>query len=185
MIARNSSGVWTMRTILAVGVCLAALAGPALAQSATSPALAALAVSGADPDPLSRFDARDMLVAVNEVRRAQGLGELRLNAALMDAAASYAADLARRSELSHSGEDGSAPPDRAAAAGYPGRYVAENLAAGYDETGALVADWMTSPAHRQTILLERAADLGVAIAIDPGSEYKTYWTLLVAAPTGG
>lgn len=153
-------------------IVLALTGGAAAAQTAVSPMSASYAPSRAEP--------LAVLSLVNDIRRAEGLDELQLDGALMSAAADYAADLALRGALDHAGADGSAPPDRANAAGYPGRYVAENLAAGYDDAAALVGDWMESPSHRATILLERATDLGVGQAsAAPGD---TYWTLLVAAP---
>lgn len=126
-----------------------------------------------------------MLAQVNSVRREQGLRELRLDDALMEAASRHAADLAARGELSHAGLDGSAPPDRAESAGYRGRYVAETLAAGYDHAATLVEDWMESPSHRAALLLDRASDLGVGRARDPQTGLETYWAVLLAAPTGG
>ncbi|NWG71312.1 MAG: CAP domain-containing protein [Parvularculaceae bacterium] len=122
-----------------------------------------------------------ILALVNSVRRREGLSELKLDAALTEAATRYAAELAARGELSHIGPDGSAPPDRANAAGYSGRYVAETLSAGYEEASPLVDAWMDSPSHRAALLLERASDLGVGRAVDPARS-EIYWTVLVAAP---
>lgn len=150
-------------------------AGAAAAQQAVATTMASYASPRREPEAV--------LTLVNDIRRDAGLAELRLSGPLMDAASRYAADLAARGELDHAGADGSAPPDRANAAGYPGRYVAENLAAGYDDAGALVADWMASPSHRATILLERASELGVGQARAPGAPEETYWTLLIASPT--
>ncbi len=150
-------------------------AGAAAAQQAVATTMASYASPRRDPEAV--------LTLVNDIRRDAGLRELRFNGALMDAASLYAADLAARGELDHAGADGSGPPDRANAAGYPGRYVAENLAAGYDDAGALVADWMASPSHRATILLEPASELGVGQAQAPGNPKEIFWTLLVASPT--
>ncbi|MEQ1929291.1 MAG: CAP domain-containing protein [Parvularculaceae bacterium] len=178
-----------MRILAVVAAALGAGAGSAAAQSngrlsATAPPQASLSApsfASGDADGVTQT----ILAAINDIRRAQGLEELKLDQSLMQAAARYAGDLVHREELSHAGADGSAPPDRAVAAGYPGRYVAENLAAGYDDAVLMVNDWMASPSHRATILLDRASDLGVGLAVDPSSEYRTFWTLLIASPTIG
>jgi uncharacterized protein YkwD len=177
----------------AVIVALSLLATPAAGEEAEGAVLQTRLASypramEGTPFAVNRaFDPYVMLAAVNEARAEAGLRRLHLHDALMRAAEDYAEDLRHRPELSHAGRDGSTPPDRARAAGYPGRYVAESLATGYSdrEVKTLVADWLTSPTHRATLLLDRARDLGVARVIDPQSEYQSYWTLLVAAPAGG
>lgn len=160
---------------VAAAVALAVASTSAHAQQAIAPRLASYAPAPDGPEAV--------LARINDARRAEGLSELAPDPALTRAAGGYAADLAMRGDVSHEGADGSSPPDRANAAGYPGRYVGETLAAGYDDAGALVADWMESPLHRETLLLSRASDIGVGLAVDPQSEYQTYWTVLVAAPS--
>jgi len=157
------------------GFILATMAGSVAAQPAVTATNAAYAPPPAGPEVV--------LLLVNDIRRDAGLSELRFDPSLTAAASRYAADLAARGELDHAGADGSAPPDRANAAGYPGRYVAENLAAGYEDATALVGDWMDSPSHRATILLEQARDVGVGHAKATAVSSETYWTLLVASPT--
>lgn len=53
---------------------------------------------------------------------------------------------------------------------------AENVAAGYDDPAAVVAGWMASAGHRQTILTCSFRAIGVALAREAHSTYGTYWT---------
>lgn len=123
-----------------------------------------------------------VLAEVNRIRAAHGLAAVAADPALMEAAADYAAELKDRPDLGHIGRDGSTPPLRAEKAGYAGGDVAEALAAGYDEPSDTVEAWMESPSHRDVILKADAAFAGAAREDAPATEYKSYWTMLLAAP---
>lgn len=66
---------------------------------------------------------------------------------LARAAGAHAAEMARRTELTHAGADGSAPWDRAARAGFRGRRVGENVGWGQRTAEEIVAGWLASPGH--------------------------------------
>ena len=138
--------------------------------------------STAAAEPAENPDAVEVLAEVNRVRAAHGLAPVAADPALMDAAADYAAELTHREDFGHIGRDGSTPPTRAQKAGYEGGDVAENLAAGYSDADAAVEAWMQSPSHRSVILKENATVAGVAREDAPDTEYKSYWTMLLAAP---
>lgn len=127
-------------------------------------------------------DAAAVLGEVNRIRAAHGLSAVAPDPALMEAAADYASELKGRPDLGHIGRNGSTPPLRAAKAGYAGGDVAETLAAGYEDPADAVEAWMNSPSHRDVILKADAAYAGAAREDAPETEYKSYWTMLVAGP---
>jgi uncharacterized protein YkwD len=145
-------------------------------------AAAMAAMSGAAHAGEGAFSAEAALHRINDARQSEGLSPLGPDPSLMKAAALYAEDMRRREEISHYGADGSTPPTRAAAAGYPGEFVTEALAAGQSTLEEVVDAWLDSPPHRAALLAPEGAHLGVALHEDPASTYQTYWTVLVAAP---
>ena len=102
--------------------------------------------------------------------------------ALQRAALSHAEDMAARRKLSHSGQDGSTPGERATRSGYRWRAVGENIAAGQSTAGQVVADWLKSPQHCGNIMSPDYSEMGVAFAVAPQSEMGIYWVQLFAAP---
>jgi uncharacterized protein YkwD len=82
--------------------------------------------------------------------------------------------------FSHTGLDGSTPPDRACDACYeagcgPTTTMGENIAAG--NSGALDTfnQWKGSPGHNANMLDSRFTALGIGRAIGAGM-YGSYWT---------
>jgi uncharacterized protein YkwD len=61
----------------------------------------------------------------------------------------------------------------------------ENIAAGQDSLADVLAAWRRSPGHNRNLLLRGATEIGIAVAVAPESRYKTFWTLILAAPRGG
>ena len=149
---------------------------------ATVLGLAVLCASSVRAQDGESADAAAVLAEVNRIRAAHGLAAVAADPALMEAAADYASELKGRPDLDHIGRDGSTPPLRAEKAGYAGGNVAETLAAGYDAAADAVEAWMESPSHRDVILKADAAYAGVAREEAPDTEYKSYWTMLVAGP---
>jgi hypothetical protein len=43
----------------------------------------------------------------------------------------------------------------------------------------------TLTGHNRNLLLREATEIGIAVAVAPESRYKTFWTLILAAPQGG
>ena len=43
--------------------------------------------------------------------------------------------------------------------------------------------WRDSPPHRANMLLKDATQMGIAAAYAPGSKYKVFWALILAAPS--
>ena len=109
----------------------------------------------ADNGPLPANADEDMLQALlgahNAERAAEGLGPVKLDAALCRAAQSFVEYMAEKGTFSHTA-DGRSPSARAKAAGYSGGGVGENIAMGYRDVTAVVKGWMNSSGHRANIL---------------------------------
>ncbi len=102
--------------------------------------------------------------------------------ALQRAALAHAEEMAGRQVLSHAGQDGSTPGERATRSGYRWRAVAENIAAGQSTAEQVVEEWLESPQHCSNLMSPDYSEMGVAFAIAPQSEIGIYWVQLFAAP---
>lgn len=111
-------------------------------------------------------NASQLVFEVNEYRASVGLGRLPTHGALMVAAQRHAEWMARNNTYSHTGEGGSSPGDRAAAAGYSGS-VYENVASGtQSQPSQTIFFWDQSGAHRRTMRLPDATHIGAGFAIN-------------------
>ena len=140
------------------------LAMPAAAQSCAAPGNLSALVSG-------------LAQGVNAQRGAQGLGALRADPALMQAAQSHACDIARTGRVVHQGSDGRNSDQRVRAYGFRTCLTAENLAWGFPRPEQIVSGWMGSAGHRRNILLARATHYGAGVA--QGSE-GPMWVMVYA-----
>ena len=77
----------------------------------------------------------------------------------------------------HQSRDGRSPADRATAAGYPSRFVGENIAAGRPTAEGTVQQWLESPGHCVNMLSPEYGVLGVGHATTSRS-LGHYWTQL-------
>lgn len=122
---------------------------------------------------------------INTYRTAKGLKPLRLNEKLEEAANEHAKDLAAHDRISHYGSDGSDPLVRVQRAGYPVHLAAENVGTGQVSLSEVIKGWQESPGHNENLLLEDADEMGIALVVDPNTEYKTFWTLVLGSANGG
>ena len=107
---------------------------------------------------------------------------LKLNATLSRVALAHSVEMARLSNLSHQGEDGSSPAERAHSEGYHTHaVVGENIASGVTTAEEVVRGWLESPGHCENIMDPRFVDMGVGYAVNPASQSEIYWTQLLAA----
>ena len=107
---------------------------------------------------------------------------LQWNEILYQAANSHSTDMAKRDFFAHEGSDGSSPSDRTAKSGYDWKTVAENISAGTDSPEQTIDQWIASPGHCHNIMNRAHSEIGMACKIDPLSEYRIYWTLVLASP---
>jgi stress response protein SCP2 len=116
----------------------------------------------------------------NAERTRHGLRPLTVDQRLAAAAQAHSADMVRRGFFAHESPDGRQVWDRAVAAGYAYRKVAENIAAGQRTAEEVVRGWMESPGHRANILDRDLTQIGVGRA--DGGSYGVYWTQVFGTP---
>ena len=116
----------------------------------------------------------------NAERARHGLRALTVDQRLAAAAQAHSADMVRRAFFAHESPDGRQVWDRAVAAGYVYRKVAENIAAGQRTAEEVVRGWMGSPGHRANILDGDLTQIGVGRA--DGGSYGVYWTQVFGTP---
>lgn len=128
--------------------------------------------------------------ALNQARaRVQQCGEnlwpavpaLRSNPVLAASARRYALELAARDRIDHIGGAGTSLRTRLREAGYAMRLSGENLAGGPETLDEALAQWLTSPAHCESLMLADFQEFGLACVSGPG-QFKHYWVLHLAAP---
>lgn len=109
--------------------------------------------------------AGDLLGRINALRASLGLPGYTLNGALSAAAANQAQWMAATGQISHTQSDGSTPSSRAAAAGYGGSWVSENIYAGsHAGVGDAWGFWLNSPIHYRGMTNPNYQEIGIASA---------------------
>ncbi|WP_275626767.1 CAP domain-containing protein [Pseudomonas sp. 273] len=138
-----------------------------------------------------RAAGRALLAEVNAARsRARLCGGRRFAAArplswspaLGAAAQAHSRAMARGNYFAHRDPDGDTPADRARAAGYRGRQIGENIAAGQGSTSQAMASWLASPGHCANLMNPMFTQVGAAYASEARSDQGVYWTMLFGAP---
>ncbi|MDN5929997.1 MAG: CAP domain-containing protein [Pseudonocardia sp.] len=122
----------------------------------------------------------EVVAATNAERARHGLGPLTVDTRLAAAAQAHTEDMVRRAFFAHENPDGKQVWDRALAAGYAYRKVAENIAAGQRTPAEVVRGWMDSPGHRANIVDGALTQIGVGRAV--GGEYGVHWTQVFGTP---
>jgi uncharacterized protein YkwD len=113
-------------------------------------------------------------------RRAMGpAAPLQWDAALYTAAQRHSLDMARRNYFEHRSPDGADVKHRLVAAHYKWKTVGENIAAGVRSMPEAVQAWLQSPDHCENMLDPQFHDVAVACGAQPGSEWGTYWTMVL------
>lgn len=118
-----------------------------------------------------------MLDGVNALRRASGLGDVRLDSSLNAAAQTHSRDMAVQNRPWHFSSDGSSPVERAIRAGYPRTMLGENIAETYETELQTLAAWMQESATRDVIMNPVAEDMGFGYFQE--SNGKIWWTLVM------
>ena len=158
-----------MKTLRILLVALAAFA--VLAGARADIAAAAARTSAAKP-------AGDgSAAAVSRLRTAQGLTPVTVDPALVRVARQQAEAMARAATMSH--DVGGSFRSRLAAGGIKSARAAENIGAGQSSLAQILSDWMTSPGHRDNLMMREATRIGLASVQGPGGPY---WALVIASP---
>jgi uncharacterized protein YkwD len=122
-----------------------------------------------------------LVVAINEVRAANGLPPYEHNPELSVAARGHSCDLAAHKLISHTSSDGRTLAQRLAGGSPPWEWPSESIAAGTDDPAVVVAMWMDEPPegwHRRNILDvdQRAVGVGYCHTDDDPTGNHHYWT---------
>lgn len=139
----------------------------------------------------SRATSKALLAQVNAARaksrmcgrqRYPAARPLSWNPALDAAAQGHSKAMAYGNYFAHRDPDGDGPADRARAAGYRGRQIGENIAAGQSSPGKAMAGWLASPGHCANLMNPMFTQVGAAYAADARSDEGVYWTMMFGAP---
>lgn len=104
------------------------------------------------------------------------------NTALGTAAQKHSRTMANSNYFAHRDPDGDMPADRARDAGYRGRKIGENIAAGQGSPSKAMAGWLASPGHCANLMNPAFTQVGAAYAANSRSDEGVYWTMLFGAP---
>ena len=104
------------------------------------------------------------------------------NAALGAAAQRHSRAMANENFFAHRDLDGDLPADRARDAGYRGRQIGENIAAGQGSASKAMAGWLASPGHCANLMNPMFTQVGAAYAENSRSDDGVYWTMVFGAP---
>ncbi|HLQ20264.1 MAG TPA: CAP domain-containing protein [Tabrizicola sp.] len=143
--------------------------------------LGSAAQAGCAIPPGSDAMQKELLTHLNAERKARGLPALVLSAKLDKAAQGHACDNAKRKSISHTSSDGGTLKTRLRKAGYAFRTAAENTGRGFATGARAIEWWMHSPRHKDNILLRKAREVGVGIAVSPAPDNKLHWIIVVGA----
>jgi uncharacterized protein YkwD len=103
------------------------------------------------------------------------------NASLGAAAQGHSKAMAYGNYFAHRDPDGDTPADRARAAGYRGRQIGENIAAGQGSPNQAMAGWLASPGHCANLMNPMFTQVGAGYATEARSDEGVYWTMLFGA----
>jgi uncharacterized protein YkwD len=121
--------------------------------------------------------AEDMAAMISQYRREHGLSAVKTDPQLTEIAERQAKAMAAAGIMDHNvaGSFGS----RIAPAHITGR-AAENIAAGTKTWAETLRAWQTSPGHNTNLLQPQADSIGIAVARNDRTQYKTFWALVIA-----
>lgn len=120
----------------------------------------------------------DKIVELTNAERAKiGVGPVRLNSLLSEAAQRKAGDMFAFDYWSHNSPSGRDPWSFLKEVGYRYLYAGENLARDFSSPEAVVSAWMASPSHRENLLNPKYQEIGVSVV--DGTLGGTQTTLVV------
>lgn len=125
---------------------------------------------------------RALLDLINEEREAAGSPALIEQAQLTEAARNHSVAMGCENFFDHVDPDAGGVDARVTETGYSFAAVGENIAAGYESAAAVFEAWMKSAGHEENLLNPVFSQVGIGSVMIEGSQYETYWTLILAAP---
>jgi hypothetical protein len=142
----------------------------------------ALAVAASMAQSAAQAD--DIVAMISQYRRAHGLPAVKSDAKLAAVAERQARAMAAAGIMDHDVAGSFASRIAGAAADSAG----ENIAEGTKTWADTLRLWQNSPGHNANLLLRDADVIGVAVAHNDATRYKTYWAMVIghrAIPNGG
>ncbi|MCG8014755.1 MAG: CAP domain-containing protein [Candidatus Thiodiazotropha sp. 'RUGA'] len=146
-------------------------------------------VEAAEPCEATPYQ-QEMLHLVNRARsrqrdcggeRHQTAAPLRWNCRLHEAAVIHSQDMIDADFFDHQGSDESTVGMRVSRSGYEWRAVGENIAAGYPDNQAVMANLLSSPTHCSNIMDSKFREFGSAVIDTDQAHYDNYWTQVFGA----
>ena len=120
--------------------------------------------------------AEDMAEMISRYRREHGLSIVKTDPELTAIAERQAKAMAASGVMDHD----VAGPFSSRIAGARTGYAAENIAAGTSTWADTFHMWQRSPGHNANLLLAKADSVGVAVARNEQTHYKTFWAMVIA-----
>jgi uncharacterized protein YkwD len=120
--------------------------------------------------------AEDMAEMISRYRRAHGLSTVKTDPQLTAIAEQQARAMAASGIMDH----GVAGSFTFRMSGARTGIAAENIAAGTSTWAETLRGWKTSPGHNANLLQSKADIVGVAVARNDQTRYKTYWAMVIA-----
>ena len=120
--------------------------------------------------------AEDMAEMISRYRHAHGLSTVKTDPELTAIAERQAKAMAASGIMDHS----VAGSFVSRMAGVRRGMAAENIAAGTKTWAETFRVWQTSPGHNANLLQTKADIIGVAVARNEQTRYKTYWAMVIA-----
>jgi hypothetical protein len=123
--------------------------------------------------PFARAD--DVAAMISQYRREHGLSVVRTDAQLTAVAERQARAMAASGIMDH----GVAAPFASRIAGVATDSAGENIAAGTKTWADTLRIWKASPGHNENLLRPDADIVGVAVAHNDATHYKTFWAMVI------
>jgi uncharacterized protein YkwD len=139
-------------------------------------------VRSADKALLAQVNAARAQPRMCGYRRFAAARPLSWSNALGTAAQGHSKAMANDNYFAHQDPDGDTPADRARVAGYRGRQIGENIAAGQGSPTQAMQSWLASPGHCANLMNPMFTQVGAAYATNTRSDLGIYWTMLFGAP---
>jgi uncharacterized protein YkwD len=120
--------------------------------------------------------AEGMAEMISRYRRAHGLSTVKTDPQLTAIAERQARAMAASGIMDHD----VAGPFSSRMSGARTGMAAENIAAGTSTSAETFRMWQKSPGHNANLLQSKADIVGVAVARNDQTRYKTYWAMVIA-----
>lgn len=126
--------------------------------------------------PVTLAHAEDMAAVLSKYRRTHGLSTVKTDPQLTAIAERQARAMAASGIMDHS----VAAPFSSRISGVRTSLASENIAAGTKSWAETFRVWQHSSGHNANLLQSKANSVGVAMARNEKTPYKTYWAMVIA-----